>query len=353
MTTLTRLVTVIGGLALLSAPAYPQDGGRRFEPPPGAPAGPGRMGFGRGPIPPPRVGPIPGWEMSTIRKDIDLGARGTLEVSNGPGEIKVRGTDGNMVRITATKRVKDANRDSARALMQNIVIRVSERGGGVEIFTELPSGKNAPILVDYDIAVPMSASVSLKSQGSIFVSTLKGELRAEAFAGGMVLTSVSRVRRAKTYGGDLAITGAEGEEVTAESVGALNMKNVRARTVETRTFAGTSTAIDVDCDRCSLTSVSGDIDFIGALRRNARYEITTNSGNIRLVPDGTVGFDLEATTGGVLRPEYTLKPTAPSSPASGGRFLRGAYGDGSAILSLKSFTGSVVVAKQVIPSGGR
>jgi len=356
MTRLTRLVTVIGGLALLSAPAYPQEGARRFEPPPagpGAPGGPGRMGFARGPIPPPRVGPIPGWESSAFQKSVDLGARGTLDVSNSPGEIRVRGTDGNVVRITATKRVKESNRDAARALMPNIVIRVTERGGGIEVFTELPSGKNPPILVDYDIFVPMSASVSLKSTGSIFVSNLKGELRAEAFAGHMVLSSVSRVRRAKTYGGDLAITGAEGEEVTADVGGALNMKNVRARTVETRTIAGPSTAIDVECERCSLTSVSGDIDFVGALRRNARYDITTNSGNIRLVPDGIVGFDLEATTGGTLRSDYALKPTAPTSPASGGRFLRGAYGDGSAILSLKSFTGSVTVAKQAITSGGR
>jgi len=43
----------------------------------------------------------------------------------------------------------------------------------------------------------------------------------------------------------------------------------------------------------------------------------------------------------------------PEGLERGGRFLRGAYGDGSAILSLKSFTGSVVVAKQVSPSGGR
>jgi hypothetical protein len=165
MTTLTRLVTVIGGLALQSAPAYPQDGGRRFEPPPRCTGGAWPNGVWSRPHSAAARRSIPGWEMSTIRKDIDLGARGTLEVSNGPGEIKVRGTDGNMVRITATKRVKDANRDSARALMQNIVIRVSERGGGVEIFTELPSGKNAPISSTTTSPFPMSASVSLRVRG--------------------------------------------------------------------------------------------------------------------------------------------------------------------------------------------
>jgi hypothetical protein len=87
------------------------------------------------------------------------------------------------------------------------------------------------------------------------------------------------------------------------------------------------------------------------LRRNARYDITTNSGNIRLVPDGSVGFDLEATTGGMLRSDYQLRSTTPNAPGSANRFLRGAYGDGSAILSLKSFTGNVTVARPAPASG--
>jgi hypothetical protein len=358
MTTLTRFVAVVGGLALLAAPAYSQDAPRRQDST-GAPAGPfggrGRFGFGRGTMPIPRVGPLAGYQDSVFQKTVDLGSRGTIDLSNTVGQVRISGTQGNSVRITATKRVQQTDPDAARALMTNIIIRVTERGGGVEVFTELPTTKTpVPTLVDYDIAVPMSASVSLHNQGNVFIANVKGELRAEAFSGDMVLTGVSRVRRAKTFSGSLFINGAEGEEVSAEVAGTLRMSNVHARNVETRTIAGVTTAFDVDCERCTFTSVSGDIDLIGPLRRNARYDISTNSGNIRVViPDGPVGFDLEATTVATLRSDFTLKPTTPSSPASGNRFLRGSYGDGSAILSLRSFTGNVTVAKPGPGSGPR
>jgi hypothetical protein len=356
MTTLSHFVAVFG-FALLAAPAYSQDVPRRQDPN-GAPVRPfpggGGGRFGRGMAPVPRVVSPPGWQDSSIQKMVDLGERGTLELSNVVGQVRVSGTTGNTVRITAIKRVKEPDRAAAQASMQNIIIRVTERGGGVEVFTEMPSGKIPPTVVDYDIAVPMNASVSLRNQGTIFVTNLKGELRAEAFLGDMVLTQVSRVRRAKTFSGDLFIIGAEGEEVTAEVGRSLHMTNVRARTIDTRTIAGVTTSVDMDCERCTLTSFSGDIDLIGPLRRNARYDVSSNSGNIRLViPDGAAGFDLEATTSGVLRCDYPLKATAPAAPASANRFLRGSYGDASAILSLRSFTGNVTVARPMAGSGGR
>lgn len=346
MTTLTRVVAVLG-LALLAGPAYSQDGGRRGEPPVGGGpfGGQGRFGFGRGTIPPPRVMSPPGWQDSKFQKTVDIGTQGSFELRNIFGEVRITGTDGNMVRITATKRVKESNRDAARALMDSIVIRVTERGGGIEVFTENPTANTTPTLVDYDITLPSSAVVSVRSQGSVFVSNVKGELRAEAYQGHMMLTSVGRVRRAKTYTGNLSIAGVEGDEVTAEAGSALRMRNVHARTLETRTIAGITDATDVDCDRCTLTSVSGDINFTGMLRRNARYDISTNSGNIKLVTDGGSGFDLEAVTGGVFRNDFPLKSTAPASAATSGRIVRGSYGDGGAILSLRSFTGSVTITR--------
>jgi hypothetical protein len=354
MITLTRVVALLGGLALLAGPAYPQDAARRGEPPAGG--GPfgnaGRFGFGRDTIPPPRMMTPPGWQDSKFQKTVDIGNQGSFELRNIFGEVRITGTDGNTVRINATKRVKESNRDAARALMDSIVIRVTERGGGVEVFTENPTGNTTPTLIDYDIVLPNNALVSVRSQGSIFVSNIKGELRAEAYQGHMVLTSVGRVRRAKTYTGNLSIAGVEGDEVTAEAGGALRVRNVHTRTLETRTIAGSTNAVDVDCDRCTMTSTSGDINFTGALRRNGRYDISTNSGNIRLLTDGSSGFDLEAVTGGMFRNDFPLKSTAPASAATSGRIVRGSYGDGGAILSLRSFTGSVTITRPGNPGPG-
>lgn len=355
MTTLTRLCWTFSALVLLAVPAIAQDGARRPEPPAGPQGfpleGPFSRRGGPGFIQPPRIGPLPGWTQETIQRSVELGPRGTFDLSNSWGEVRLTGTEGNTVRITATKRVKDVNKDTARALLQNIVIRISERGGGVEVFTENPPGATTQILVDYEIAVPANSSVTLRSSGSVRVNNLKGELRAEAFYGHMVLTSVARIRQAKTYSGNLVVNGAEGDDIKAETAGSLQIRNVRARNVELKSITGPLFVSDVDCDRCEISSISGEIDFTGGLRRNARYLLVTTSGNIRLVPDGVVGFDLEAVTSekASIRYDYPLKLTPAS--AAGGRIVRGTFGDASAIISLRSFTGNLSILKP--SSGGR
>jgi hypothetical protein len=356
MTTLTRIVCTFGGAAMLAASAAAQDGGpRRPESPMGIQRGDGAPQRKAGPLIPPLrgVGPLPApWVHESFQRNVELGASAMVEISGAYGDIRVTGGDAGTVRIAAAKRVREPNRDAARALLQNVNVRITERGGGVEVFTELPEGKNPPILVDYDITVPMAASVTVRSLGGTMrVANIKGEVRAEAVAGHILLTSVARVRHAKAFTGNLVISGAEGDEVNADTLGGtMQLRNVRARTVELRTVSGVMELNDIDCERCTIASVSGSIDFASTLRRNARYSITTNSGGIRFVPDGTIGFDLEARTGGALRSDYQLKQSSSPSPQVKGSVLQGTYGDGSAILSLRSFTGSITIVKPAVAS---
>ena len=355
MTTLPRLLLLVCAIVLITAPGYTQEAGRRPDGPPPPPGGPEMMrrgGPGRGLIEPPRpLTPLPGWTQESFTKNAELGPRGIFELSNLFGEVRITGTEGNTIRLTAVKRVKEANKDAARALLQNVVIRVAERGGGVEVFTENPGGSAVLPLVDFEIAVPMAANVTIRNSGTIRVSNVKGELRAEAFLGNMLLTNVARIRQAKSYQGNLVINGAEGEAVSAETglKGMMQLRNVRARNIELRGLFGGINASDIDCDRCEFKTLGGEIELSGSLRRNARYYMDTNTGNIRVIVDGSVGFDLEAVSNNI-RSEFELKRSAaPPSPGAANRIVRGSYGDGSAILTLRSISGSITVARPGSP----
>ena len=311
-----------------------------------------RGGPGRGLIEPPRpLTPLPGWTQESFQKNVELGPRAIFELSNSLGEVRVTGTDGNTIRLTAVKRVKEPNKDAARALLQNVVIRITERGGGVEVFTEHPTGNMTPLLVDFEVAVPFAANLSIRNTGTVRVSNVKGELRAEAFAGNIQLTNVARIRQAKTYGGNLVINGAEGEEVSAEVSlnGRMQLRGVRARTIELRGYGGRIAASDIDCERCEFKTFGGEIEFSGNLRRNGRYAMDSVSGNIRMVIDGNVGFDLEAVSSN-FRSEFELKRTTAPSPGAAARIVRGSYGDGSAVLTLRTFNGSITVARPAAPA---
>lgn len=348
MTALPRLVSLFSGVVLLAASAAAQEGGPRRPEMPSFPQGTARPGRGAM-IPPPRIGALPPpWVEESFQRTVDLGSRASVELSNTFGEVRVRGIDGNAVRVKAVKRVREPNAEAAAALLQNIVIRISERGGGVEVFTELPDGNATPTIVDYEIDVPAAASVTLRSSGTIRVSNVRGDLRAEAYIGHMLLTSVSRVKQAKTYDGNLRITRSDGEEVHAETTlkGMLQLQGVRARSIELRTLTGGIEATDVSCERCEFSSLSGAIDFTGALRRNAHYIVTSNSGDIRFAIDGALGFDLEAISQTSIRTgDFPLRQTTAPSRGVGNRIVRGTYGDASAILTLRTFKGNISITK--------
>src|SRR5688572_10417511 len=268
MTSLVRLVCIVSGVALLASHATSQDVVARQNP--ATPEGTPRRGPNGPPVARMTIGT--NWSTEEFTRTVELGARATFELSNWAGNVRITGTEGNTVRINAVKKVQQPKGDAARALLQNIMIRVTERGGGVEVITEQPGGRTPFMMVDYDISLPIATSVTLSNAGSIRVSNLKGELSAEAYNGNISLNSVARVRQAKAYVGSLFIIGAEGDELNADTLGGtLQLRNVRARNIEVRTVSGPLLATDVDCERCSLKTVSGDLELNGPLRRNARY----------------------------------------------------------------------------------
>jgi DUF4097 and DUF4098 domain-containing protein YvlB len=93
--------------------------------------------------------------------------------------------------------------------------------------------------------------------------------------------------------------------------------------------------------------VSGDVEFAGAFARNGRYELSSHSGSVQAAISGNVGFELEATSfSGSVRSELPLKSQSSGSSRRHQQSLEGIYGDGSAILELTTFSGTIVITKR-------
>ena len=75
---------------------------------------------------------------------------------------------------------------------------------------------------------------------------------------------------------------------------------------------------DLQVERLTAKTVSGDIDFDGSLARGGRYEFNAHSGDVRLVLANVTGFELDASTfSGSIRSDFpvTLRSTARRRPA--------------------------------------
>ncbi len=314
---------------------------------PARPPRPARGNGGRGPE-----------VTETFSRTVRLGSNGTFDLSNVSGEVVITGGSGDDVRIEAVKRVNSGGGEAAaRAALRELEIQVNERSGLVEVRSELPRRRNLSAAVDFTVTVPAGSNVSVKTvSGDIRVSRIKGDLRAESISGDVTLSGVERLRAAKSVSGDIDIADAAGEDVTAGTVsGDLVVRKLRSRGVEAESVSGSVRISEAEAERVTLRSISGDIDYEGRLARSGRYDIQSHSGNIRVTPAGNPGFDIEASTfSGDVRSDYalTLRGGASGNALAGtgrprlNRTMRGAFGDASSILSLRSFSGDIVVVKK-------
>jgi DUF4097 and DUF4098 domain-containing protein YvlB len=293
-------------------------------------------------------------------RTIRIGATGSFDLSNIAGDVVITGGRGDEARVQAVKRVRDRDEAAARALLRDLMIQVTERPGSVQIRTEQPSRRRVAAAVDYTVALPEGATVNVKTvSGNLRVSNIRGELRTESVSGDVNIAAVARLRALSAVSGDVALTDVEGEDVVASLVsGDFNARNLKARSFELQTVSG-DIRLDAQCDRVDLKTISGDIEYTGRLARNGRYQMQSHSGDVRITPTSSAGFDLDATTfNGDIRSDFTLdvrgSGTGSATASANGftrgrrvnRSLRGTYGDGGALLDVRTFSGDVVIVKR-------
>jgi DUF4097 and DUF4098 domain-containing protein YvlB len=163
------------------------------------------------------------------------------------------------------------------------------------------------------------------------------------------------VRALKSLSGNIELSDVDGDDIAANTAsGSLTARNVKARSLEFESVSGDMRFSDTQSDRVTLKTISGNIEYGGRLVRSGRYDMTSHSGNVRIAPIGNVAFDLEASTfSGDVRSDFplTLRGGGIGTPFTDrgprlNRTIRGSIGDGGALLSIRSFSGNVVIVKR-------
>jgi len=289
---------------------------------------------------------------------VKVGRDGRVSIENIAGEITVTGGSGDEVSIEAVKRTR-----GDRSELGMIQILVDERPGRVDIHTEYPRsrygrGGNDHASVDYTVTVPSGAAVDVKSiSGNVKVSNVQGAVRAESVSGNVTTSGTPRLEMVKSVSGDVDLTDAGADaDISAGSVsGSIRAKGLKARGLELGTVSGDVSVIDVTCDRLGAKSISGNVEYSGTLARNGRYDVNSHSGTVRLTLAGSTGFELTANTfSGTIRSELPLTIGGDRDQNVGARGRRGVsnrsiratFGDGTAALTIRTFSGDIVILKK-------
>jgi DUF4097 and DUF4098 domain-containing protein YvlB len=250
--------------------------------------------------------------------------------------------------------------DEARELLTLVTVETSERNGRAEVKTRYPSGdenrrnnrRNFNVSVTFNVTAPSGTRLNVNSvSGNIKVSDIKGEISAGTVSGNVSVTSAGAVATAKSVSGNVEIVNAQGDEsLDASSVsGDVTVQRVSVRRIDAGSVSGNVKLEEVQCERAEAHSTSGNITFSGPLARRGRYALKSFSGEVHLAVSGGTGFEVDATTfSGEVRSDLpiTMRSNAGQNERRHRRSLSGTYGDGSAVLELSTFSGSIVIARK-------
>ena len=291
-----------------------------------------------------------------------IGGSGALQVSNIMGDITITRGGGDEVRVEAVKTARADTEALAREALPTVRVDFTERAGRAEVRTIYPARhftrgtqrNSVSVSVAYNISAPEGTAIHVKSiSGDIRVTGIKGELSVATTSGRVGVFEAARLVSATSISGDVEV-GELRSETALElhtTSGDLIVRQSRVPRLELNTVSGRVVMDNLQAQGIEAQSLSGDLEFASPFARGGRYELNSHSGDVRISLVGNTGFELNANSfsGDV---QSAVKLTDPTTGvrdgARGGRMrrLRGTYGDGSALLDITTFSGSVTITKK-------
>ncbi|MGH2471626.1 MAG: DUF4097 family beta strand repeat-containing protein [Candidatus Limnocylindria bacterium] len=226
----------------------------------------------------------------TVEKTFTVDGMPRLRVQNVSGETAIRVGDPGHVRVVARKRVKGGSSDRAKRLLENVEVRIEQKGN--DIFVEphlyeqerswLDLFRGKKFRVDFEITVPRETAVNAHTvSGDLDLNGTRGPARLESVSGDVNIEDVQGPIRIKSVSGDVQCTDYLGAVEGSSVSGDVDIRG-RVRACELHTVSG-DISVDLEPDvggrENRLKTISGDVE-VGLLTSSCVCEYHTASGDL-------------------------------------------------------------------------
>jgi hypothetical protein len=226
----------------------------------------------------------------TIEKIFTVDSMPRLRVQNVSGETAIRVGEPGQVRVVARKRVKGGSADRAKRLLENVELRIEQKGNDIFVephlyeqersWLDLFRGKR--FRVDFEITVPRETAVNAQTvSGDLDLHGTRGPARVESVSGDVNIEDVQGPMRIKSVSGDVQCTDYVGSVEGSSVSGDVDIRG-RVRACELHTVSG-DISIDLEPEiggrESRLKTISGDVE-VGMLTSSCVCEFHTASGDL-------------------------------------------------------------------------
>jgi DUF4097 and DUF4098 domain-containing protein YvlB len=260
---------------------------------------------------------------------ITVPARERLDVYTQGGEIAISTWDRNEVQVRASYGSRD---------------RIDVRSSGSVVRVRSQSNRPGPGIVEYEITVPVGMNLELEGlYTDISIEGTNGQVDAVTVQGDVSLRGGGGRVDIETVQGSISVEDARGDVSTHAVGGDIRLQDI-AGSIDAETVSGRLVLTNINASRVSAASVSGRIYFDGSIAEGGSYAFASHSGSITVaVPQPLNATVSVAQISGAFNSSVSSLTT---SELRRGRRQSFTAGNGSALLELESFSGSIRLANR-------
>jgi DUF4097 and DUF4098 domain-containing protein YvlB len=280
--------------------------------------------------------PLAAWAGTPINKLTAADPAGLVEISNTSGSVVVTGWDRNEVAITGelgdgTERLDFTKGDKVTRIKVVLPSR-SHNVDDTDLIVKVPAGSTLSV---------NTVSADLTAQG------VRGVQRLQSVSGNVRTESSGEDIECRTVSGDVEITGSGKKGLVSITTVSGDVRASRiAGEVNGSTVSGDFVLGIGETTRSRLRSTSGDFSVTGQLAPDARVDIESISGDVRLDLTGPLAAEFEVSSfNGEIRNCFGPKPVRTSEYAPG-REWRHSEGTGTARVRIKTLNGDIGICKK-------
>ncbi|HTI63469.1 MAG TPA: DUF4097 family beta strand repeat-containing protein [Gemmatimonadaceae bacterium] len=250
---------------------------------------------------------------------------GTVTVNVPNGEIVINGGSGNQLHV----RGRDDEDVRLDVSSTRVMVETRSHGDGVEL--TVPQGVHV-------IATSRSGDVKIMgTHGAVEVHATNGDIEIDDVVGRLDIGSLS---------GDITVGNVVGDADIETTSGDVKLSNIRGN-IGASTVSGDIGLRGVTSKDVRAKTTSGDVTFDGLIDPAGRYELSSNSGDVRLHIQRDASAQVTVSTwNGGIDSEFpiTLRPGEhPIGTGTSKRFIF-VIGDGGARITAESFSGDITIS---------